>query len=156
MAGLTDIIPVAKRVMIPTEDGDKPVDVRGLSTSDLSYIIARYPELMSKLGGKMTAAMIMQAGPEVIATVIGRACSDQGDKPEVRMRAEAIAATLGAGIQAEILTHVVKLTMPRGPGPFVELLKAAGLDLSHVAEASASIAQTPSDISSPEDSDTET
>ena len=151
MAGLTDIIPVAKRVMIPTEDGDKPVDVRGLSTSDLSYIISRYPDLMSKFGSGMTAAMIMKAGPEVMATVIAAACGDTGNEA-----AERIAATLGAGTQAEILTHVVKLTMPRGPGPFVELLKAAGLDLSHVAEASASIAQTPSDTSLPVDSDTET
>ena len=151
MAGLTDIIPVAKRVMIPTDDGEKPVDVRGLSTSDLSYIISRYPELISKLGGGITAALIMKAGPEVMATVIAAACGNPGSQA-----AEQVAASLGAGVQAEILTHVVKLTMPRGPGPFVELLKAAGLDLSHVAVASASIAQTPSDISLPVDSDTKT
>ena len=151
MAGLTDIIPVAKRVMIPTEDGDKPVDVRGLSTSDLSYIISRYPELISKLGGGITAALIMKAGPEVMATVIAAACGNPGSQA-----AEQVAASLGAGVQAEILTHVVKLTMPRGPGPFVELLKAAGLDLSHVAGASASIAQTPSDTSLPVASDTTT
>ena len=151
MAGLTDIIPVAKRVMIPTDDGEKPVDVRGLSTSDLSYIIARYPDLMSKLGGGITVALIMKAGPEVMASVIAAACGDPGSKA-----AEDVAASLSAGVQAEILTHVVKLTMPRGPGPFVELLKAAGLDLSHVAGVSASIAQTPSATSSPVDSDTKT
>ena len=151
MAGLTDIIPVAKRVVIPTDDGDKPVDVRGLSTSDLSYIIARYPDLVSKLGGKITAAVIMKAGPEVMATVIAAACGDTGNEA-----AERVAASLGAGVQAEILTHVVKLTMPRGPGPFVELLKAAGLDLSHVAEASAAILPPPASSSLPTDTPTKT
>jgi hypothetical protein len=130
MATLLDIAPVAKQVLIPTSDGEVAVDVRGLSIADIRDLLARFPDVLGMLEKGVTAAAIFKAGPDIVAAVIASACGNPGVKA-----VEELAASFGAGLQAEILTHVIKLTMPRGPGPFVELLKAAGVDLDKVSAA---------------------
>lgn len=144
MAGLLDIAPVAKRVLIPIEGGEHPVDVQGLSIAHIRDLIARYPDVVGMIGRKLDVKVLMKAGPDVVATVIAAACGSPGPA------GEAVALTLGAGVQAEILTHVIKLTMPRGPAPFMELLKAAGLDLADT-KLSAAASQPSSSTSSPTD-----
>lgn len=132
MPGLLDIAPAAKRVMIPTSEGEAPVDVRGLSISDIRDLLARFPEVVGMLGsGKLKVADVLKMGPDIVAAIMAAACGSPGSE-----QAEAFCKEMGAGIQAEILTHVIKLTMPRGPGPFVDLLKAAGLDVTSLSAIS--------------------
>lgn len=144
MAGLLDIAPVEKRVLIPIEGGEHPVDVRGLTIADIRDLLARYPEVVGMFGKKLDAGLLMKAGPDVVASVIAAACGSPGKA------GEAVALTLGAGVQAEILSIVMNLTMPRGPAPFLALLKAAGLDpadtrLSAAASPSSSNTSSPAD-----------
>lgn len=141
MAGLLDIAPVAKRVLIPIEGGEHPVDVRGLSVADIRDLLARYPDIVGMIGKKLDASVLLKAGPDVVASVIAAACGSPGPA------GEAVALTLGAGVQAEILTIVMNLTMPRGPAPFLALLKAAGLDLADT-RLSAAASPPPSNTSS--------
>lgn len=135
MAGLLDIAPAAERVTIR---GVK-VDVRGLSLTDLRDLIARFPEVVALFGKGINAGVIMKAGPGVVSAVIAAACGNPGDA-----KAEAIVAELPLGEQAEILNRVLKLTMPGGAGPFVELLKTLGLDLGEVSAATSQSQPTPS------------
>lgn len=129
MPGLLDIMPAAKRVMIPTSEGEAPVDVRGLSLPDVRDLLARFPEVIGMLGsGKVKAADVFAMGPDIVGAIIAAACGSGGVK-----EAEAAATMFSIGVQAEILTHVIKLTMPKGPGPFVEMLKALGLDVASLS-----------------------
>lgn len=138
MAGLLDIAPAAKRVLIVTEAGEQPVDVRGLSISDIRDLLARFPEAVAIMNTGLTPAAVMKTGPDIIAAIIAAACGSPGAD------GEAVAVTLGAGVQAEILTAVLNLTMPRGPAPFGALLKAAGLDLGALSAASLPVPLTSS------------
>lgn len=127
MTGLLDIAPAAERVDIRGIQ----VDVRGLSLTDLRDLIARFPEVVALFGKGLNVGAIMKAGPAVVAAAIAAACGNPGDKA-----AEAIAGDLPLGEQADILDKVLRLTMPKGPGPFVALLKTVGLDLATVLPGS--------------------
>lgn len=131
MPGLLDIAPAAKRVMIPTSEGEAPVDVRGLSISDIRDLLARFPEVVGMLGsGKVKPADVFKMGPDIVGAILATGCGLPGNE-----KAETLCKELGAGVQVEILTHIVKQTMPKGPGPFVELLKAAGVDVASLSAA---------------------
>lgn len=129
MTGLLDIAPASKPVLVPSDDGEVSVNVRGLSISDIRDLLARFPEVVGMLGsGKVKPADVIRMGPDIVAAIIAAACGNPGHE-----KVEAFARELGAGVQVEILTATLKLTMPRGPGPFVELLKAAGLDVGSLS-----------------------
>jgi hypothetical protein len=143
MASLHDIAPAQRRVLVPAGDGtDQPVDVRGLSLQDVSDLVARFPEVIGAFSGGMKNDQILPAilkmGPAVIAAVIAYACGAANDE-----QAEKVVATWPIGTQAEILAIVVKQTAPRGVGPFVDLLKATGLDLNMVRGAAKPEASSP-------------
>ena len=144
MAGLLDIAPVAKQVLVPFGEKEVAVDVRGLSIADIRDLIARFPEVTAMFGKGLNAAVLMKAGPDVVASVIAAACGSPGQA------GEAVAASLGAGVQAEILTVVMNLTMPRGPAPFIALLKAAGLDLAAASPSAASSQPPANSLSEPD------
>lgn len=129
MPGLLDIAPAAKRVMIPTSEGEAAVDVRGLSISDIRDLLARFPEVVGMLGsGNVKVADVMKLGPEIVGAIIAAATGYPGNE-----KAETFCKEIGAGVQAEVLAAAIKLTMPRGPGPFVDLLKAAGVDFQSLS-----------------------
>lgn len=131
MVGLLDIAPVAKQVLISVGGEEKPVDVRGLTILDIRDLIARFPEVVGMIGKGVDAGIIMKAGPEVVAAIIAAACGSSGKA------GEDVASTLGAGVQAEILAITIKLTMPKGPAPFIALLKELGLDLDTLKPSAA-------------------
>lgn len=142
MVGLLEILPAARPVEIPSATGNITVDVRGLSVVDIRDLILRFPDVLTMLGtSKLDAGQILGAGPQMVAAVIAAACGNSGNAD-----AEKISGELGAGLQAEILQVTLELTMPRGPSPFVALLKAAGLDLEKVKAEKA----TPSAAVSPQ------
>lgn len=126
---LEDIAPAQRRVLIQ----DAEVDVRGLSLQDVSDLIARFPEVIAAFDKGVTMAAVLKAGPPVVNAIIAAACGSPGNA-----RAEQIAGELGVGLQAEILAYVLEATMPKGAGPFERLLKAAGLNLDTVRNATAS------------------
>jgi hypothetical protein len=149
MAKLSDIIPPQHRIVINVAgEGEQEVDVRGLNLQDIAGLMSRYPEVIEQFDGKLDALAILKLGPQVVAAIMAMACGAPGDRG-----AEAALLALPLGKQAEILNIVVRETMPNGVGPFVELLKALGLDLDTVRRKvdSAKPSLSPSTTSAPMD-----
>ena len=138
MVGLIDIAPAAHRVLVPTSQGDAPVDVRGLTFEDIRDLMVRYPKFIDMMDSGLNAKAVMMAGPDAAAAVMAMACGS-GNNPDV----EKIMLTLPLGIQIEILGAMVKLTMPRGVDPFVDMLKALGMDPAKLRAAASSVSASP-------------
>ena len=119
MPGLTDIKPVRKSITV----GEIDLEVGGISIDSIRLLLGRFPDLWAKIGTGMTADLLVSEGPVIAAAVIAAACGEAGNA-----EAEASAAALPLGIQAEILSAAINITMPHGPDPFVALLKSLGLN----------------------------
>jgi hypothetical protein len=153
MVHLHDVVPAQVRVTIALADGEQEVDVRGLTFQDISDLIARFPDVLSSLKDGFDASVILKMGPVVVAAVMAYGCGAANDT-----KVEAILSQLPLGTQVEILTAIMNQTAPKGAGPFVKLLKLAGLDLSTVRSAmtSAQASPAPLDTSSSKDTDSPT
>ena len=126
MVGLLDIAPAGVKLAV----GDVTLNVSGLSITQLRDLIQRFPDVAGLFASGLNAKVLFEAGPGVAAAVIAYSCGNGGDE-----KAEAVAAGMVAGIQAEILTAAIELTMPKGPKVFLTLLGAAGLDTSGILSA---------------------
>lgn len=145
---LHDFVPPQNRITLPGADGSETdVDVRGLSIQHISDLIARFPEVVEQFDGGLNALALLKLGPFMASAIMAYGCGCGRDAD-----AEKVLAELPLGTQAEILSIIVRLTAPKGVGPFVELLKALGLDLATVRSAALSASQSakPSPTSSAE------
>ena len=116
MAGLIDIIP-QKEVL---EVLGVEVTVTGVSMGSAGLIVGRFPELAEMLAQQQfTAAAILAHGPDLVGAIIAAGTGFAGNAD-----AEKIAASLSADDQLRILEPLLRITMPRGLGPFVEALAA--------------------------------
>lgn len=118
MVGLIDIAPATETVDVQ----GKPVAVLGVSAKGLAHLLARFPELRRLMSGQeVQADQLLAMGGDAVAAVIAAGCGHPGDST-----AEAIAGTLSLDLQADLLAAILRLTLPRGIGPFVEKLTALG------------------------------
>lgn len=135
MVGLIDIAPATEAVEV---EGSK-VEVHGVSASGLAHLLGRFPELRKLMTGmEVDAGQLMAVGGEAVAAIIAAGCGYPGDE-----RAESLAARLSLDTQADLLGAILRLTLPKGLGPFVAKLTALGsiLDVdarSNTAQASTS------------------
>ena len=83
----------------------------------------------------------MAMGGDAVAAIISAGCGYPGDE-----KAEAVAGKLSLDAQADLLASILRLTLPKGIGPFVEKLTALGgiLDAAPSAPAPASKSPKPS------------
>lgn len=118
MVGLMDIVPATASV----EVGGKNVSVYGVSAAGLASLLQRFPALRALMSGQTidTDALIGMGG-EVAGAIIAAGCGYPGDE-----KAEQIGRMLPVGEQADLLAAILKLTMPKGVGPFMEKLTALG------------------------------
>lgn len=118
MVGLIDIAPATETVDVQ----GKPVAVLGVSAKGLAHLLARFPELRRLMSGQeVQADQLLAMGGDAVAAVIAAGCGHPGDST-----AEAIAGTLSLDLQADLLAAILRLTLPRGIGPFVEKLTELG------------------------------
>lgn len=118
MAGLMDISPACETVQV----GDKAVTVYGVSAKGISLLLGRFPELRMMMSGRdVPVEQLMAMGGDAVAAIIAAGCGYPGDE-----KAETMAGSLGADTQADLLVPILRLTMPKGVGPFVEKLTALG------------------------------
>lgn len=109
MVGLRDIVPEVGSV---TVNGATltvyPIDLRGLGK-----LFARFPELRKLATGvEVTPERLIEVAPEAIASIIASGVGE----PD----AEEAAQSLPLGVQVDILSEIIRLTMPGGFGPFVD------------------------------------
>lgn len=114
MAGLIDVAIVTEKVHIQGED----FEVHGLSFAALAKLLARFPEF-GKIaqGGNFEFGSLAVLGPEFIAAFLS-AGLDQNWSPEI----EQVVAHLPIDDQLQIFVAILRVSMPRGVGPFVETI----------------------------------
>lgn len=137
MAGLLDIAPLTETVTVRGQD----IEVGEISGTAIVRLLARFPELRKMMALKrMDPEGLLAIGGPALDAIIAAACGHPGDKEY-----EAAAARLGADVQVEILEVAIRLTMPKGPGPFAErLLKLAGSLEGQLPRAPATKSRKPS------------
>ena len=128
MASLLEIATVARQVDVR---GLK-IDVYGVSAQGIVELMVRFPEVGKAFSGvEPDTAALMKLAPQALAAFIAAGCGQPGS-----VELEEVAAKLGVGEQTELVEEIVRLTFPRGIGPFVESLKKLGVlaqmeDVSH-------------------------
>jgi hypothetical protein len=129
MATLLDIAPLIKTIQIRGVD----LPVRGITAQGVVYLLNRFPALRMMLTGKtdafagMTVLSFIEAMPEVVDTVIACGMGFNGTNPDDQKKAEEIAASFSLDEQVESITAIMEVTLPRGVGPFVDMINRLGL-----------------------------
>ena len=72
-------------------------------------------------GKEVAVDQLFAMGGDAVAAVIAAGCGYPGDD-----KAENVAANLPLDAQADLLAAILRLTLPKGVGPFVETLSALG------------------------------
>lgn len=121
MAGLADLTVATETVHIQGED----FDVHGLNMGSIGKLLQRFPEF-GKLAanGKLDPVSLMSLGPEFFCAFLA-AGLDRNWTVEV----EQVIALLSIDEQMQIFSAVLKLSMPRGIGPFVKTVEAVAVML---------------------------
>ena len=116
MASLLDIAPVTETVSI----NGTGVTVTGVSAQGVAHLLSRFPEIRMMMTGKAPdPARLVEMGGEAIAALIAAGTGHPGDQQH-----EAIASTLSMEAQMDLISSIIRVTLPGGPGPFVEKLTA--------------------------------
>ena len=137
MVGLIDIAPSAETVEVQGAS----VEVLGVSASGLAVLLGRFPDLRKLMTGlDVETGQLMAIGGEAVAAIIAAGCGYPGDE-----KAEAVAGKLSLDAQADFLAAILRLTLPKGLGPFVGKLTALG----HILDADAGRSDTAPDSTSP-------
>jgi hypothetical protein len=135
MVGLLDIAPSVETVDVQGAS----VAVHGVSAKGLAHLLGRFPELRKLMTGQeVETEHLMAIGGDAVAAIIAAGCGYPGDDA-----AEAIACKLSLDTQADLLAAILRLTLPRGIGPFVEKLTALGGVLDDVPSATAPASKSP-------------
>lgn len=115
MVGLLDIAPLTKTV----EVRGTPIVVTGITGEGLFHLFQNFPKIAAALSerGEVTGDQLMRLAPDLVAQIIAAGTGNPGH-PE----AIAIAKTLSAQEQLELIEATLELTFPKGVGPFVETL----------------------------------
>lgn len=122
---LLDIAPYVERVTI----GSQTIECRGIGSRSLVRLLQRFPTLRDVLSKAVSQGSqdldfdlpsLLAETPDAIAAILAAGTGHPED-PEH----EEAAAELPMEVQADLLTGVLKATMPEGVGPFVEKVMAA-------------------------------
>lgn len=117
MAILPDLAPT-ETVMVR----GKPVPVVGVPVKDIAALLIRFPEFGALFGmanKTLDTARLLGMGDAVVAAIIAAGLGRLGDQEE-----EAIASGLVLEEQFDLIEAVMRLTMPKGAGPFVTRVMA--------------------------------
>lgn len=133
MAGLVDVIPHKETTFIQGIE----INVTGVNLGSIGFMWGRFPALAEMVSRReFDIPSIMGMGPEFVGAVIAAGTGYPND-PE----AEAIARALSLDEQVDLLARILRISLPRGVGPFVDSLvegaKALGMRPSQVSSATA-------------------
>lgn len=112
MPDLLSIAPLTETVEVR---GAEAV-IRGVPVKAIAGLIARFPDLRKMWAtGKFDAEPLLGMSDEVIGAVIAAGCANIDEEN---------AGNLALDEKAEFLAAIIRVTMPRGPGPFMATLTA--------------------------------
>ncbi len=120
MVGLLDIAPAAETVTVRGQ----ALAVQGVSARGVAVLLGRFPELRALLAQQhqdITPERLVAMIPDAIAAIIAAGTGSPGDAG-----AEAVADGLPIDDQVNLLEAILRLTLPKGIGPFVERLAGLG------------------------------
>jgi len=110
MPGLIDIAPLTETV----EVRGAQATVCGVGVQAIAQLLFRFPDLRKSWGkGQFDLAEILGMSDEIVNAIIA------GGVEELD---EANASRLALDEKAELLAAIIRVTMPRGPVPFMETL----------------------------------
>ena len=136
MTSLLDIAPSSETVDI---NGQK-VSVYGVSAKGIASLLGRFPELRALMSGRQVdPEKLMSMGGDAVAAILAAGTGSPGDE-----EAERIAGLLSVEQQADLMESILRLTLPRGVGPFVEKLGKMGALLSAESQPPARPSRKPS------------
>lgn len=105
----------------------KTFNIRGLSLRDIAKVISRFPAMMDvvtkhekakqNLDVATIAKAIIEAGPDVVASIIAMGVGLEGNK-----KAEQVAINLTFGNQLYIVTKIIKASIRPELGPLSDQL----------------------------------
>lgn len=123
MPGLVDLVlPKRTKTLYGVE-----VRITGVDADAIGSLWDRFPRLADLTEtGQFGVKEILALGPDVTAAFIAAGTGASGDP-----NAETIARDLPLGDKAELLADILEMSLPRGPGPFVDacvrILQALGM-----------------------------
>lgn len=119
---LATLAPQKRQVTISQGD----IDVYGLTLEEIIAFIGRFPDVLDVIiteteqtTDRQVISTLIAQSPKIVAALIALVVH----QPE----AEEGARALPPGDQLDIIKAAIELTMPRGFGPFVEMLRGLGL-----------------------------
>ncbi len=113
MVSLLDIAPVVDTAEVNGEQ----VTITGISVEGIASLLRRYPILYDVLSKGISVENLMTAGPDVVAAIIAAGNGNPGNE-----RVEQVAKLLNLQAQIDLLAAILRRTMPKGIGPFLESL----------------------------------
>ena len=139
MASLLDVAPITEKVTLP---GGQVVDVTGVSAHGIAALFQRFPKLrMLVTQQEVERSKLIALAPDCLAAIIAAATGTPGNE-----KAEAVAAALPLETQLDLIEAAVRITMPKGAGPFADRL-VAFLNTVGVLEPPANTTKVPASTS---------
>lgn len=134
MVGLVDIAPAVERVSIRGQE----VEVFGVSAAGVANLLARFPDLRRLFSGRdIEVDQLVAMGGELVCAIIAAGTGAPGDEAT-----EAAAGRLSIDEQVDLLATILRVTLPKGVGPFMEKLLGLGSSLGDAGQAATARATT--------------
>ena len=134
MVGLVDIAPAVERVTVRGQE----VEVFGVSAAGIAMLLGRFPDLRRMFAGRDVGMDdLLAMGGDLVAAIIAAGTGDPGDPV-----AEEAAGRLGIDEQTDLLAAILRVTLPKGVGPFMEKLLALGGSLDVAGQSATAPATT--------------
>src|SRR5258708_840675 len=125
MTSLLDIAPASEKVQV----GEHEVDCYGISAKGVAYLLGRFPDLQKMMQGEQVGTeQLVALAPDAVSAIIAAGTGCPGDK-----KAEQAAERLPVAVQLELLSAILRLTLPDGVRPFVDKLTALTAELDAVS-----------------------
>lgn len=143
MVGLIDIAPSAETVSIRGQD----VDVYGVSAEGVARLFSRFPELRKVFSGReVPVEEIIGMGGDIVSAIIAAGTGASGNA-----EAEEVARKLSIDEQVDLLSAILRVTLPKGVRPFVEKLMGMGATLGLDPQSVEDLSLMAQDTTSPQE-----
>lgn len=137
MSSLLDIAPSARQITIR----EKTITVKGISAQGVVYLLNRFPIVRQIMTGHkiedLSVETFMVIAPDAVNAAIACGFGFVGTDLEEQEKAEEIAASFSIDEQVHALTEIMEVTLPRGVGPFVEMIRALTKKAEELGKAAA-------------------